>query len=57
MNSVAGGVLVGPGTGVGELNRQRRITLAKPRQYRQDAISMASAIKMYSTFVRRSRCS
>jgi hypothetical protein len=45
MNTVDAIVLVGVGVGVEGLKRQRMRMLAKPRQYRQDAVSTASAIR------------
>lgn len=55
MNSVGVTVGVGGGTGVGAVNRQRRIRPAKPRQYMHDVVNMVSAINRYSSLRRLSR--
>jgi hypothetical protein len=52
MNSVGVTVGVGGGSGVGELNRQRKIRLAKPRQYMHDVVKIATAINRYSNLWR-----
>ena len=57
MNSVGVAVWVGSGTGVGELNCQRRIRLTKPRQYIHDVVSIISASSRDSNLWRLSKCS
>jgi hypothetical protein len=55
MNSVGAVVAVGVGMGVGEPSCQRKITLAKPKQYMHDALMTATAAAMNSSLWRRLR--